>query len=61
MITAEMHVGFLDCVQRHALLLRLEAYLVSGSVTESGHLNIFDAESLRLVCSPLDGDLVVEI
>lgn len=39
----------------------LETDVSSGLITKLGHFDIFDAESTGIVCSPFNGNLVVEI
>ena len=39
----------------------LEANLVSSLIAEGSHFDVFDAEPLRPVRGPFDGDLVIEV
>ena len=43
------------------MVLHLESDFFGGPIAEFGHLNVFDAESLRLMRGPLYSDLIVEI
>lgn len=43
------------------MVLHLKPNIVGDLITKFGHLDIFDAEALGLMRSPLYGDFVVEV